>query len=208
MMNRIIAVFIAGLLCAPVLAKEPKPTSSSVFLETPQAPEIMEIEKLDLKIERRDFTKKELEKWDLKKNKNGHNSVEYDAFRYFLEFNNTGDRSLTNLVVRYCCYYKVDQFWDAESKTEESLKFYSGEMGLRLIAPRERVETETEPFVLVSSSLQGDENGRAVDGPNRVAEELVGLCVQVLHTTSDGTKLRREFWDLGRPHSAEVEIEE
>ena len=207
MMNRIIVIFIAGLLCAPVLAKQPKPKNASVFVEAPKAPEIIELEKLDLEIEKVNFSQEELKGWNLGKNKNGHTSVDYNAFRYFLEFNNTGDRSLSNLVVRYRCYYKVEEFWDAESKTEESLKFYSGEMGLRLVAPKERIEMETEPFILRSSSGAA-RSGYSADQPNRVASRVVGLCVQVFHTTSDGRKLRREFWDLGRPNSELIETEE
>ena len=207
MMNRIIVVFIAGLLCAPVLAKEPKPKNTSFFVEAPTAPEMVELEKLDLEIEKVNFSQEELKGWNLGKNKNGHTSVDYNAFRYFLEFNNTGTRGLSNLVVRYRCYYKVDEFWDAEAKTEESLKFYSGEMGLRSVAPGERVEMETEPFILLSSSGV-DGTSHSGDEPDRVASRVVGLCVQVFHTTPDGRKLRREFWDLGRPNAELIEVEE
>jgi len=205
MINRIIAVFVVGLLSASVFAREPDSPKKSVFFQGPESPELMALENLNLLIKKERISGAELRSWGLRGDKKGPASVEHDGFRYSLEFSNDGRQSLTNLTVRYRCYYQLSQSWDDESKNKQSVEFYPGEMGIVLIEPKGRFETETEPFVLFSTlRRRGDFDTESV--PARTASELVGLCVRVFQTTAEGEEKHREFWSLSPSHSVLPEL--
>ncbi len=194
MINRIIAVFIAGLFSASVFAQEPVSPKGSAFLEEPGLPEITTLENLSLRIEMEKIPKAELETWGLKDDGQGPTFVEHDGVRYFLEFKNIGGQSLTNLTVQYRCYYELGQSWSDELKNKKSIEFHSGEMGIDLIKPWGRFKAETEPFIMVSSSRRsGYPDTKSL--PKQIRSKLVGLYVRVFRTIGGQGKYR-EFWSL------------
>jgi len=196
-----------GILSASVFAREPDPPKKSVFFQGPESLALMALENLNLRIEKERISGAELRSWGLRGDKKGSASVEHDGFRYSLQFSNDGRQSLTNLTVRYRCYYQLSQSWDDKSKNKQSVEFYPGEMGIVLIEPKGRFKTETEPFVLFSTlRRKGDSDTESV--PDRTISELVGLCVRVFQTTAEGEEQHREFWSLSPSHSVLPELKD
>ncbi len=156
---------------------------------------------LSMRIKRERLSKKECKQLGFEEHEEGRTDVEYDGYRYILEFRNAGDTEFKNLKVSCRCYYVEEHYWDGgglgnskDVKRVENIQHKSDMLKVDSIDPKGRIKEEAGPFVLSSTSLRGGyyySSGKA----DRVTSDLKGLWVRVSYTAADGRTIQRDFCD-------------
>lgn len=157
-------------------------------------------EKLAVQIDKRQLSTKECEKSGQvprvgrdTKGREYNNHVEYDGCTYSLEFRNSSDMDLSNLMVECHFYCEMTESWRAkkrESNTAQKHLDYS--FKIQNLPAKDEYSTETGPFVLASYSLPSGYYYNK--GEAEVVEfRPQGLWVRVFRTGADGSKTHIDF---------------